>query len=139
MSSAHGLKSQSYAWNAGVAEGGVVNEASSRNYGQPAERQRLLHVGRIIKTKAVVTTGEFSGDGIVDRAILILKLVSDSGVGPTALDIVTLIVEAGAIDVDQSQKGRVDGSKRRVLGRNAAVSAAVLKVVFEAGEAVSPV
>src|ERR1700731_1618366 len=139
MRSPHGLKSQRYRWKRGVAEGGVVNEASSRNYGQPAERQRLLHVGRIIEAKAVAATGEISWDGIVDRAILILKLVSGCGVGPTALDIVTLIVETGAIDVDQSQKGRVDGSKRRVLGRDAAVSAAVLKVVFEAGEAVSPV
>jgi len=60
-------------------------------------------------------------------------------VSPSALYVVTLIVEARAIDVDQRLEWRVDFSKGSVLGRDAGVEIHRLQVVLEAGEVVSPV
>lgn len=87
----------------------------------------------------MASTGEIRGNGIADKAIFIFELVTDGGVRPTALDVVALIVEAGAVEIDYGLKRRVDGAEGSVLGRNAAVRIDRLQVVLEAGEAMRPV
>src|ERR1700733_2270216 len=139
VTAAPSLKSDGYSRNAGVAKGRVVNEASASDHTEPPQGQRLLGISCLVQAQTMTATCEVGGYWVIDRAVFILELITDCGLRPSALNIVALIVDARAVDVDQGLKRRVDGAKGRILGRNAAIQVRRLQVVFEAREVVRPI
>src|SRR3984885_8165691 len=133
------LKSDGDSRNAGVAEGCVVNKAPARDHTEPSQGQRLLPISCLVQAQPTTATCEVRRYRVIDRAVFILELITDCGLRPSALNIIALIVEAGAVDADQGRERRVDGAKGSVLRRNAAIQVLGLQVVFEAREVVRPI
>ena len=87
-------ESQSNARHSGIAVGAIVNETPARDYREPAECELLLQVSFLIQTLA----GGFGRKIlIVHEAVFVFKTISEGGVRPGSLRVITLIFQSQAI------------------------------------------
>src|SRR5579863_2468684 len=95
-----------------VAEAFVVDKAAADNQRKPGERKYLLSENRVIAAQAVADERQIAGN-----AVLILKLKTSDCLGPRALGINGLVVEASTVVVVDvvELKVFVNGRRRRYV------------------------
>src|ERR1700733_5904886 len=114
-----------------------MDEARAGNDLEAAEGELLLDIEIVVQALAV---GLRSVVDIADESIFVFDAVSKGGVRPSALRIITLIFESGAIDVVDFVRRKVELAVERAVagGITVEVEFVVAIEIIEGGEAVLP-
>ncbi len=112
-----------------------MNESSADDRRQPAPSELLLQVGILIEALARGLRAEAA-----DESIFVFEAISEGRVGPGSFRVISLVFEAGAIDVVIFVIGKVEVAVERAHASGIAVQVQVVVAVeiIETGEAVLP-